>query len=45
MAVCPKCYSREMIKFGKYGRLQKWHCQNCDYTTVKPRQRRPKRLK
>lgn len=42
MAVCPKCYSREMIKFGKYGRKQKWHCLRCGYTTTRPRQRRPK---
>lgn len=42
MAVCPKCYSRDMIRWGKYGRLQKWHCQTCGYTTVNPRQRKPK---
>ena len=42
MAVCPKGYSRDMVKFGRYGNYQKWHCNNCGYTTVKPRQRRPK---
>lgn len=41
MPVCPKCYSREMIKFGKYKRRQKWHCLKCHYTTTKPRQRKP----
>ena len=45
MAVCPMCYSRDMIKFGKYGKQQKWHCMSCGYTTVSPRQRRPKKKK
>ena len=41
--ICPKCFSRDMIKFGKYGERQKWHCLKCGYTTAKPRQRMPKR--
>lgn len=45
MAVCPKCYSGEMIRFGKYEGQQKWHCLACGYTTVKPRKRRPKKKK
>lgn len=45
MAVCPKCYSRDMIRFGMYGNKQKWHCMSCGYTTISPRQRRPKKKK
>jgi len=40
--ICPKCLSRDMIRFGKYDKRQKWHCLKCGYTTVSPRQRMPK---
>jgi len=43
MPVCPECYSRGMIKFGQYRERQKWHCMDCGFTTVYPRQRQPKR--
>ena len=42
MAVCPYCYSREMIKHGKYKRRQRWLCLKCKHTTLNPRQRVPK---
>ncbi len=42
MAVCPFCYSREMIRHGKYKRKQRWLCLKCKRTTLKPRQRVPK---
>lgn len=45
MPVCPSCYSRELIKFGKYDHKQKWHCLKCGYTTTSPRQRIPKKEK
>lgn len=45
MAVCPKCYSRKVITFGKYGNKQKWRCLKCGYTTIHPRQRVPKGYK
>lgn len=42
MAVCPHCYSREMIRHGKYKRKQRWLCLKCKRTTLQPRQRVPK---
>ena len=44
MPVCPQCFSRDMIKFGKFGGQQKWHCQLCELTTIHPRMRQPKRI-
>ena len=41
--ICPKCLSRELIRFGVYYNRQKWHCLKCGYTTVSPRQRMPKK--
>lgn len=42
-AVCPICYSRDTVKFGRYKGKQRWHCCDCCYTTTNPRQRKPKR--
>jgi len=42
VAVCPKCFTRGMIKFGSYGSHQRWRCSHCGYTTISPRQRVPK---
>jgi transposase-like protein len=42
MAVCPHCYSREMVKHGKYKGKQRWYCLKCKHTTLKPRKRVPK---
>jgi len=43
MPICPECLNREMVKFGKYDRQQRWRCTKCGYTTVYPRYRMPKR--
>jgi ribosomal protein S27AE len=45
MPICPECFSREMVKFGKYGSQQRWQCTKCGYTTVYPRYRMPKQRK
>jgi transposase-like protein len=42
MAVCPHCYSREMVRHGKYKGKQRWYCLKCKRTTLEPRQRVPK---
>jgi transposase-like protein len=42
MPVCRNCYSRDLIKFGKYNNLQKWHCENCGLTSVYVMQRKLK---
>lgn len=42
MPVCPNCYRRELVKFGKYDSRQRWHCQFCWQTTLYPRMRIPK---
>jgi transposase-like protein len=43
MAVCPKCFSRDVIKFGKYYDQQRWRCMKCGFTTISPRLRMPKK--
>ncbi len=45
MPICPECLNREMVKFGKYGKQQRWQCTKCGYTTVYPRYRMPKQRK
>lgn len=41
MPVCPECLSRDMVKFGKYSHQQKWHCNHCGLTTIRPFLRMP----
>lgn len=45
MPICPECLSRDLVKFGKYDKQQRWHCRKCGYTTLYPRYRMPKRKK
>jgi|SRR3972149_3575781 len=40
--VCPRCFSRELIKSGSYKGGQRWKCLICNRTTTKPRHRMPK---
>lgn len=39
--VCPECYSRDLVRFGKYQGKQKWHCWNCGLTTIHVLRRMP----
>jgi len=41
MPICPECYSRDLVKFGKYRGKQKWHCWNCGLTTIYVLRRMP----
>ena len=38
IAVCPKCGERDMVHYGKYNGIQKYHCvnQDCGHTTCFP---------
>jgi len=42
--VCPNCYRRTLIRFGKYKGQQRWLCECCRTTTLYPRHRTPKGL-
>jgi len=41
MAICPECFSRDMVKFGTYNGQQRWRCMKCGLTTIFPRLRMP----
>ena len=41
MPVCPECHSRDLVRFGLYNNQQKWHCNNCGLTTIRPLTRMP----
>ncbi len=43
MPVCSECLSRDMVRFGRYNNQQKWHCNNCGLTTIRPLTRMPTR--
>lgn len=43
MPICPECLSRDMVRWGLYGRQQKWHCNECGLTTIYPLARMPSR--
>ena len=39
MPICINCSSRDLIKFGLYNGQQKWHCSNCNLTSIYVRKR------
>ena len=41
MPICPECLSRDMVRWGIYNRHQKWHCNKCGLTTIRPLTRMP----
>jgi uncharacterized metal-binding protein (TIGR02443 family) len=36
IAVCPRCGERDMVNYGKYKDVQKYHCVECGHTTCFP---------
>jgi len=42
MPICPRCFSRNLFRFGKRDGRQRWRCDICKLTTMYPRLRRPK---
>ena len=42
MAICTECLSRDTVRWGYYAGEQKWHCNNCGLTTIRPLKRMPK---
>ena len=36
ISVCPQCGERDMVNYGKYKEVQKYHCTSCGHTTVFP---------
>jgi len=36
VAICSKCNSVDMVKFGKFGDKQKFRCNKCKYVTCYP---------
>ena len=36
ISVCPQCGERDMVNYGKYKEVQKYHCSSCGHTTCFP---------